>query len=174
MVHPDTFIAPGAQVIGNVSLGEGSSVWFGSILRADIAAITIGRFTNIQDGCVLHVSFNCPLVIGDYVSVGHRAVLHGCHISHGVLVGMGAIVLDGAEIGEGSIIGAGAVIPPGLKIPPHSLVLGVPGKIIRRVTPAEEEANKKRARHYVQLWQEKYHPGGFTPITAKEEEKPCY
>jgi carbonic anhydrase/acetyltransferase-like protein (isoleucine patch superfamily) len=101
VIHPDAFIAPGAQVMGKVSLGEGSSVWFGSILRADIAPITIGRFTNIQDGCVLHVSANFPLVVGDYVSVGHRAVLHGCHIANGVLVGIGAVVLDGAKIGEG-------------------------------------------------------------------------
>ncbi|HHY36155.1 MAG TPA: gamma carbonic anhydrase family protein [Firmicutes bacterium] len=173
MIHPATFIAPGARLIGRVSLGEGSSVWFGSILRADIAPITIGRFTNIQDGCVLHVSTNYPLVVGDYVSVGHRAVLHGCRIARGVLIGIGAVVLDGAEIGEGSIIGAGAVIPPGTKIPPRSLVLGVPGKIIRQVTPAEEEANRERAERYLKLWQEKYRSGELAPLRAEEEGEPC-
>jgi carbonic anhydrase/acetyltransferase-like protein (isoleucine patch superfamily) len=173
VIHPDAFIAPGAQVMGKVSLGEGSSVWFGSILRADIAPITIGRFTNIQDGCVLHVSANFPLVVGDYVSVGHRAVLHGCHIANGVLVGIGAVVLDGAKIGEGSIVGAGAVVPPGAKVPPHSLVLGVPGKIVRQVTPAEVEKNRERAERYASLWREKYRSGQLAPAGTGEEGEPC-
>lgn len=158
MIHPDTFIAPGAQVLGKVALGEGSSVWFGSILRADLASITIGRCTNIQDGTILHVSAGKPVEIGDFVSIGHRAVVHGCRISDLVLVGIGAVILDDAEVGEGSVIGAGAIIPPGMKVPPRSLVLGVPGKIVRQVTGEEVEASKDRARRYVRLWQEKYRP----------------
>lgn len=156
MIHQNTFIASDARVLGKVILGEGSSIWFGTIIRADLAPISIGRFSNIQDGCVLHVSDYSPVVIGDFVSVGHRAVVHGCTIDDLVLIGMGALILDGVQIGEGCIIGAGAVIPPDTVIPSRSLVLGIPGKVVRRITAAELETNRQRAQRYFSLWQSYY------------------
>lgn len=151
-IHQDTFVAPTATIVGDVTIGAGSSVWYNAVLRGDMAAINIGEQTNIQDGCLLHVADGFPLVIGNYVTAGHGAILHGCTVEDGVLIGMGAIVLDGAVIGSGSIIGAGALITEGKVIPPHSLVVGVPGKVIRQLDDARAEGLITHAKKYVELW----------------------
>jgi carbonic anhydrase/acetyltransferase-like protein (isoleucine patch superfamily) len=134
------FIAPNATVIGDVLLDEGVSVWFGAVIRADRDVIVIGSDSNIQDNAVVHESPGFPVRVGTQVSVGHGAILHGCQIDDRVLVGMGAILMNGAVVGEGSLIGAGAVITGGTKIPPRSLVLGVPGRVIRETTPEEQQS----------------------------------
>ncbi len=148
------FIEASAQVIGDVELGEYSSVWFGSVVRGDVHYIRIGDRTNVQDLSVLHVTRKThPLVIGNDVTVGHRVTLHGCTVRDRVLVGMGAILLDGAEIGEGSIVGAGALVTEGVKIPPGSLALGVPARVKRPLTGEESAFLFQSARNYVDLAQ---------------------
>ena len=149
-VASSAFIATGAVVIGAVTLGQESSVWFSSVVRADINSINIGHQTNIQDGAVLHVSDDHPCVLGDRVTVGHRAVVHACNVQDEVLIGMGAIILDGAEIGTRSIIAAGALVTKGMKVPPGSLVLGSPAKIVRALTQEEQDANRRLALKYVE------------------------
>ena len=146
-----SFIADSAQVIGDVEIAEESSIWFGSVVRADQEKITIGKQTNIQDHCTLHCSVGHPLVIKDRVTVGHGAIVHGCTIEDEVLIGMGAIVLDGAYIGSHSIIGAGALIPEGMKVPEGSVVLGCPGTIRHQITDEQLERIKNNAMEYVEL-----------------------
>ena len=146
---PSVFVARTADVIGAVSVDEHSSIWFQAVVRADINEIFIGRRTNIQDGCVLHVADDYPVQIGDDVTCGHRAVIHACHIGDRVLVGMGALILDGAEIGSDSIIGAHTLVTKGTKIPPGSLVLGSPGKVIRSLGAEELAVLPKMAAKYV-------------------------
>jgi len=146
---PSVFVAPSADVIGAVSVGEHSSIWFQTVIRADINEIVVGRRTNIQDGCVLHVADDYPVRIGDEVTCGHRAVIHACHIADRVLVGMGAIILDGAEIGSDSIVGAQTLVTKGAKFPPESLVLGSPGKVIRPLRAEEIAALPRMAAKYV-------------------------
>ena len=150
------FIANTATVLGDVTLGEGSSVWFGAVIRGDRDSITIGIDSNIQDNAVVHTSRGSPAWIGDLVSVGHGAILHGCQIGDRVLVGMGAILMNGSVVGEGSLIGAGALVTEGTKIPPNSVVLGIPGKVIRKTTPAEREHIVTNATEYRKL------AGGYT------------
>ncbi len=145
------FVAPGAQVMGNVILGEKSSVWYNAVLRGDINKIQIGDYTNIQDGCVCHVENDRACVVGNSVTVGHKAVLHGCVIEDGVLIGMGAIVLNGAVVQKGSVIGAGAVVKENMVVPPYSLVVGVPGRVVKTLGPESYETNVKWAEKYVQL-----------------------
>lgn len=130
------WIAPGAQVIGRVELARGVSIWFNAVLRGDNEPMTIGRDTNVQDGCVFHVDPGFPLVIGSDVTLGHKAILHGCTIGDGCLVGMGAVVMNGARIGESCLIGAGALVPEGKGIPPRSLVLGQPARVVRTLDDA--------------------------------------
>lgn len=149
-VASSAFIAVGAVVVGAVTLGEESSVWFNSVVRADINRISIGHQTNVQDGCVLHVSDDYPCVLGDRVTVGHRAVVHACAVHEEVLIGMGAIILDGAEIGARSIVAAGALVTKGMKVPPGSLVLGSPAKVVRSLTQEEQAANRRLALKYVE------------------------
>ncbi|HEY9774915.1 MAG TPA: gamma carbonic anhydrase family protein [Planktothrix sp.] len=134
-IHETVFVAPTAVIIGRTKIAEGASIWFNCVVRGDINAIEIGKNTNIQDGCLLHVTNRNPLVVAERVTVGHGAILHGCRIEADCLVSMGAVVLDGAAVGAGSVIAAGAVVTPGTVIPPNSLVMGVPGKIVRNVTP---------------------------------------
>jgi len=143
------FVAGGAVLIGDVVIGEDASVWFHAVVRGDIHVIRIGRGTNVQDHCVLHVTKDHPLTIGEYVTLGHRAVVHGCTIEDLCLVGIGAVVLDGAVVGTGSVIGAGAVVSPGTVVPPHSLVLGVPGKVVRDLGPGSVDRIRKTAENYV-------------------------
>ncbi len=148
--HPTVFIAEGAQVIGDVEIGEDSSVWFNTVIRGDINRIRIGKRTNVQDNCTLHVTSAHPVIVGDSVTFGHGVVAHGCTIEDLALIGIGAIVLDGAVVGEGSVIGAGAVVPPGMAVPPHALVLGVPGRVARILAPESADANRVTADHYVE------------------------
>jgi carbonic anhydrase/acetyltransferase-like protein (isoleucine patch superfamily) len=148
-IHETAWIAPNATVIGSAVMEQDSSLWFSAVIRADGDAITIGRGSNVQDGCVLHADRGVPLRLGAGVTVGHNAVLHGCTVDDDVLIGMGAIVLNGATIGSGSIIGAGAMIPEGTQIPPNSMVLGLPGKVRRETTDAEREGIRANARFYV-------------------------
>jgi len=150
-VHPSAFIAPGAVVLGAVEIGSESSVWYSSVLRGDINRIVLGHQTNVQDGCVLHVSDDFACVLGDRVTVGHRAVVHACTVGDEVLVGMGAIILDGAQIGPRCIIAAGALVTKGVVIPEGSLVVGAPAKVVRSLTPVEMAANAKLALKYVEL-----------------------
>jgi gamma-carbonic anhydrase len=142
------YIAKGAMVLGNVTLGDFSSVWYQAVLRADINRIQVGHHTNIQDGSVLHLADDWPCVLGNYVTVGHAAILHACHIADEVLVGMGATVLDGAVVGEQCLIGARALVTPGTQIPPGSLVLGAPAKVARPLTPDERSGLKRMAQKY--------------------------
>jgi carbonic anhydrase/acetyltransferase-like protein (isoleucine patch superfamily) len=142
------FIAPNAVVIGDVCLDKGVSVWFGAVIRGDRDAIVIGADSNVQDNAVVHGSRGFPVRVGTQVSVGHGAILHGCQIDDRVLVGMGAIVMNGAVIGEGSLVGAGAVVTEGTRIPPRSLVLGIPGRVIRETTPKERESIMDNALRY--------------------------
>ena len=143
------FIAPSADVLGDVTLGEGSSVWYQAVLRGDINRILVGPRSNIQDGAVVHLADDFPAVIGELVTIGHKAVVHACTIHDEVLVGMGAIILDGAEIGARSIIGAGTLVTGGTKIPPGSLVVGNPGRVRRTLSLDEQSKVKTWAEKYV-------------------------
>lgn len=145
------FIAENATVIGDVTLADDVNVWFGAVIRADRDAVAVGAGSNIQDNAVVHTTIGFPVDIGSEVSVGHGAILHGCTIHDGVLVGMGAVILNGAAVGEGSIIGAGTVVTEGKEIPPNSLVLGVPGKVVRETTPEQRDGIIRNAREYVKL-----------------------
>ena len=142
------FIAPDANVIGNVYLGDQSSVWFGATLRGDNELISIGARSNIQENCVLHTDLGFPLTIGEDCTIGHKAMLHGCVIEDGVLIGMGATILNGATIGAGSLIGAGALVAENKVIPPGSLVIGSPGKVIRTLGTDDQQKLIGSARHY--------------------------
>ncbi len=146
---PSVFVAQTADVIGAVSVGEYSSIWFQTVIRGDINEIQIGRRTNIQDGSVLHVADDYPVWIGDDVTCGHRAVIHACRINDRVLIGMGAIVLDGAEVGSDSIIGAHTLVTKDTKIPPGSLVIGSPGKVVRSLKTEEIATLPTMAAKYV-------------------------
>ena len=150
-IAPSAFIAPGAVVIGDVTLGEESSVWFQSVLRADIQRIVIGPRSNVQDGAVVHLADDFGTHVGELVTVGHQAILHACTIADEVLVGMGAIVLDGAEIGARSIIGAGALVTGGKKFPAGSLIIGSPAKAVRTLALDEQAGIKMWAEKYVAL-----------------------
>ncbi|MBA2441936.1 MAG: gamma carbonic anhydrase family protein [Rubrobacter sp.] len=149
-VAGSAWVAPGAWVVGRVTLGEESSVWYGAVLRGDTEPLTVGARTNIQDGCVLHADPGYPTVIGAGCVVGHKAILHGCRIGDRVLIGMNATVLNGAEIGEGSIVGAGAVVPEGREYPPRSLILGLPAKRVGEVTEEQAAEIDRGAREYVE------------------------
>lgn len=142
------YVAAGAVVIGDVEIGEDSSIWFNTVVRGDIAAIRIGRGSNVQDNCTVHVTSTDPVVIGDEVTIGHGVTVHGCVIEDFCLIGIGAVVLDGAVVGRGSVIGAGAVVAPKTTVPPGSLVLGVPGKAVKTL-PGAADANRITAAHYV-------------------------
>jgi len=150
-IHPTAFVAPGADLVGDVTLAEESSVWFQTVLRADINRIVIGPRSNVQDGSVVHLADDYGVFVGELVTVGHKAILHACTVADEVLVGMGAIILDGSEIGARSIIGAGALVTGGKKIPPGSLVLGSPAKVVRTLSLDEQAGIKVWAEKYVVL-----------------------
>jgi len=151
-VHASAWLAPQSVVIGDVEIGAESSVWYGCVLRADVNRIVVGARTNIQDHCVLHVeSRGHPCILGDEVTLGHRAVVHACTVRDGALIGIGAIVLDGAEIGEEALIGAGAVVSPGTVIPDGALAVGVPARVIRTMSAAERANQRVGAHHYVEM-----------------------
>jgi carbonic anhydrase/acetyltransferase-like protein (isoleucine patch superfamily) len=146
---PDTvFIAPGAMVIGRVTMGNHCSVWFGSVVRADSNEVVFGDGVNIQDNSTLHTDPDAPTILGNDVTVAHRAVVHGSRLGDNVMIAIGAVVLSRSTIGEGSIIGAGALVPEGSTIPPRSLVLGVPGKVVREVRDQERERILRTAANY--------------------------
>ena len=148
----DVYVAPGALVAGDVHIGAGSSVWFGSVVRGDVGWIRIGERTNLQDLTVVHVSGGkANTRIGDDVTVGHRAIIHGCTVEDRCLIGMGAILLDGCVIGAGSVVAAGALVPPGKVIPPGSMVMGMPGKVRRQVSEEEAQLGLIGAHHYVEM-----------------------
>jgi carbonic anhydrase/acetyltransferase-like protein (isoleucine patch superfamily) len=149
-IDADAWVAPGAVVVGTARLLARSSVWFGAVIRADGDSVELGEGSNLQDGCVMHTDPGFPLVVGAGVSVGHRAVLHGCTVEDEVLVGMGAVLLNGSRVGRGSLIAAGAVLLEGTDVPPGSLVAGVPGKVRRELTADELAGVRDNARRYVE------------------------
>ncbi len=148
-IHPSVHLAEGARIVGDVEIGEGSSVWFNSVVRGDVNRIRIGARTNVQDLCILHVTKDHPCTLGDEVTVGHHVTIHGATVKDGTLVGMGAILMDGVEIGEECLVAAGALVPPGLKAPPRSLVMGFPAKVVRPLKPEEAQMGRKGAGNYV-------------------------
>ncbi len=152
-IHNDCFVADSSQVIGQVILEQGANIWYNTVVRGDVELITIGPNTNIQDLSVVHTSHGHPVCIGAGVTVGHRAICHGCTIEDNVLIGMGAIVLDGAYIERDVIIGAGSLVPPNKRIPSGSLVMGSPAKVVRTLTIEEIEGIKQSASGYVELSQ---------------------
>lgn len=159
-----SFIAEGAKVIGNVTMKEFSSIWFNSTVRGDVDKIEIGRYTNIQDNSIIHLDPGFPCSIGDYVTVGHNCIVHGCTIEDHCLIGMGAVIMNGAHIGRGSIIGAGAVVKENMQVPPHSLVVGIPAKVVRQV-PESFDSIHAQSLKYKTLWTERY---GLLPNAGGE------
>ena len=147
-VADDAWVAPNATLIGSVSLEAGASIWYGAVLRGDNQPITIGKDTNVQDNCVFHVEVDKPLTLGEGVTVGHGAVVHGATVGDYVLIGMGAIIMNGAVVGDEVLIAAGALVPEGMEVPPRSLVAGVPGKVRRELTDAEVAKLHESARTY--------------------------
>lgn len=145
------YVAPSADIIGDIEIGEDSSVWFQVVIRGDVHSIKIGRCSNVQDGSVLHVfRGEFPLVIGDYVTVGHSVTLHGCTIESQCLIGMGATILNNAHIGTGSIVAAGALVPENTVVPPHSLFMGVPAKFIRQLREEDHQTILRYANNYLE------------------------
>jgi carbonic anhydrase/acetyltransferase-like protein (isoleucine patch superfamily) len=153
-IADDVYIAEGAQVIGDVTIGAGTGIWYNTVIRGDIAPITIGRNCNIQDNVTLHVDVGMPLVIEDDVSVGHGAIVHGCIVRRGALVAIQAVVLTGAEIGEDSIVGTSAFVGEGKVIPPRSVAVGIPAKVVRAATEKDIASNASRVRRYAVLARE--------------------
>ena len=153
-VAPDAYIAPDATVVANVEVGPEASVWHQAVLRGDVAHVVLGAQSNVQDGAVVHTADDLPALIGRLVTVGHKAIVHACMVEDEVLVGMGAIILDGARIGTRSIIGANATVKQGMDVPPGSLVLGTPAKVVRTLSPDEQEEIKMWALRYVRLSRE--------------------
>ena len=149
VVHPEAWIAPGAVVVGRVTLGRSVSVWYGSVLRADEDEITVGPECNIQDQCCLHVDPGEPVILEEGVSLGHGAIVHGAHVGAGALIGIGAMVLGKAQVGAGTLVAAGAVIRPGQEVPAGVLVAGVPGRIVRDLTEADRARFADTASRYV-------------------------
>ena len=145
-IGKNVFIAPGAMIIGDVTLGDNSSVWYNAVLRGDVSPIIVGKGANVQDNATLHVNRNAPTILDDFVTVGHAAIVHGAHIKEGTLVGIQAVVLSGAVVGAGSIIGSCALVPEGKEIPPLSLVMGVPGQVVRTLP---EGQSRKNAENYM-------------------------
>jgi carbonic anhydrase/acetyltransferase-like protein (isoleucine patch superfamily) len=163
-IHPTAFIASTAAVMGDVTLGEDASVWYGAVLRGDMAPIVIGAQSNIQDGTVVHVDEGTPCHVGQRVGVGHRVVLHGCTVEDDCLIAMGSVLLNGVVIGSGSVVAAGAVVPEGMQVPPRSLVMGVPGRIVRPVDAVLAERVESTWRHYVE--EAKAHKAGGYPLAT--------
>ncbi|HXI22001.1 MAG TPA: gamma carbonic anhydrase family protein [Gemmatimonadales bacterium] len=161
-IHPSAYIAPSALVMGDVALGEESSVWYGAVLRGDMAPIRIGTRTCLQDGTIVHVDEGVPCTVGDRVGVGHRVILHGCTVGDDCLIGMGSILLNGAVVGRGSLVAAGALLTEGTRVPPGSVVMGMPGKVVRQVDAELADRIDKTWRHYVD--QARRHRAGAFPL----------
>jgi carbonic anhydrase/acetyltransferase-like protein (isoleucine patch superfamily) len=150
-VDQEAFVAPTSVVIGDVTLNAGASIWYGAVLRADGGPVVIGADSNVQDNCTLHVDLGFPLTVGERVSIGHNAVVHGATVEDDCLIGMGATVLNGAVIGAGSLVAAQALVPQGMRVPPGSLVAGVPAKVKRPLTDEEREGISLNGVFYVEL-----------------------
>jgi carbonic anhydrase/acetyltransferase-like protein (isoleucine patch superfamily) len=165
-IHPTAFIASTAAVMGDVAIGEDASVWYGAVLRGDMAPIVIGARSNIQDGTVVHVDEGMPCTVGRQVGVGHRVILHGCTVEDGCLIAMGSVLLNGVTIGTGSVVAAGAVLPEGMRVPPRSLVMGVPGRIVRSVDASLAERVAATWAHYVE--EARAHRAGRYPLLAHD------
>ena len=150
-IDPSAFIARGAQIIGDVKLAEGSSIWYNAVLRGDISYVEVGARSNIQDGSILHVVNDGPCVVRENVTVGHGVILHACTIEPECLIGMGAIILTGAVVGRGSIIAAGALIPENIVVEPYSLMVGIPARLLRTLDRTSAEKNREWADKYVEL-----------------------
>ena len=149
-VAASAWVADSAQIMGDVVLGEDSSVWFGTVIRGDTETITVGRGSNIQDASVLHADVGKPLTIGDNVTVGHKVMLHGCTIGDETLIGIGAVVLNGAVIGKNCLVGAGALVTEGKEFPDGSMIIGSPAKVVRQLTPEQMEGLRMSAQHYIE------------------------
>lgn len=168
-IDPRAFIHPLAIVCGDVTIGALASVWPTAVIRGDTAPIVIGESSNVQDGSVVHVDQGVPTTIGARVAIGHRAIIHGATIENDCLIGMGAVVLNRVVVGTGSIVGAGAVCPEGMRVPPNSLVLGVPGRVVRSTTAAERERIAYTVASYLEL-QERHRKGEF-PIHGQGQKR---
>lgn len=166
MIDPTAWIALGAIVLGDVELGAGVSVWYNAVIRGDTERIEIGEGSNIQDLAMVHADPGVPCVVGRGVTVGHRAILHGCTVEDECMIGMGAILLNGVRVGRGSVVGAGAVLAERTEVPPGSLVLGVPGRVVRQVDEATRGRIDHAWRHYVD--QARRHRDGEFPICPTE------
>ncbi len=152
-IHPSVFLADYTTITGDVTIGAKSSIWFNTVIRADVGAVIIGERVNVQDLSCLHQSNYVPVILEDEVTIGHQVTLHSCTVRKGALIGMGATVLDGAEIGEGALIGAGSLVPPGMKIPPNVLALGSPAKVIRELNDKDREQMVRGVESYVEKGQ---------------------
>lgn len=150
-VHPRAFVAPTAVLIGDVAIAEGASIWFGTVLRGDMARIEIGARTSVQDNSVIHTEIDEPTIIGEDVTIGHMALVHSSVVERNVLVGQAAVLVGANHVGAGTVIGAGAVLPEGMKVPGRSLVLGVPARVIRETGPDDERWTVRAAEHYTDL-----------------------
>jgi carbonic anhydrase/acetyltransferase-like protein (isoleucine patch superfamily) len=158
----DFYIAPGVVVTGDVLLSPGVNIWFGSIIRGDLARITLGPRVNVQDGSIIHTDYDAPQDIEEGVVIGHGAILHGRRIGKDSLIGIGARLLTGSEIGEECLVAAGSVVTEKRRIPPHSVVMGIPGKVVREITPEELERTRSICAHYLELAQ-RYARGAYPP-----------
>lgn len=150
-IDETVFVAESADIIGKVTIAKNANIWYNTVIRADVNTITIGENTNIQDGCVVHIASNFSTTIGKNVTVGHKALIHGCKIGDNTLIGMGAIVLDGAQVGEYTLLGAGSLVPPGKKIPSGVLAMGSPAKVIRELSEEEKQNLVESALKYVKI-----------------------
>ncbi|HUQ16995.1 MAG TPA: gamma carbonic anhydrase family protein [Candidatus Saccharimonadales bacterium] len=150
-VHPTAFVAPTAVLIGDVTVGENASVWFGTVLRADMDRIEIGARSNVQDNSTIHTDEGEPTIIAEDVTIGHNALVHSSVVERNVLIGQASVLVGGCVIGTGTIVGAGAVVPQGMRVPPHSLIVGVPAKVVREARPEDERWTVQAAAHYVEL-----------------------
>jgi carbonic anhydrase/acetyltransferase-like protein (isoleucine patch superfamily) len=161
-IHPRAFLASTAAVMGDVTVGAESSVWYGAVLRGDMAAILIGSQTNLQDGTIVHVDEGVPCRVGSRVGVGHRVILHGCTVEDDCLIGMGSVLLNEVQVGAGSVVAAGAVLPERMQVPPRSLVMGVPARIVRPVDDRLARRIAETWAHYVE--QARAHRAGQFPL----------
>jgi carbonic anhydrase/acetyltransferase-like protein (isoleucine patch superfamily) len=163
-VHPSAYVADTAQVMGAVTLGADSSVWFQTVLRGDTERITVGAGSNVQDGSVLHTDVGYPLTLGERVTIGHGVMLHGCTVGDESLIGIGAVVLNGARIGKHCLVGAGALVTEGKSFPDGSMILGSPAKVVRQLTPEQIEGLRRSAQHYID--NARRYRAGLQPLNA--------
>ena len=151
ILNKNIFLAPGAHVVGNVKIGNNVGIWYNAVIRGDMEGITIGDNSNVQDNCTLHTGNGFALIIGNGVTIGHNAIVHGCTVGDKTVIGMGSILLNGAKVGKNCIIGAGALVTGKMEIPDNSMAFGNPAKVIRNLTEAEIEGNRENAEEYVKL-----------------------